>query len=197
MSDEANVQAAVNPFELPPIPANEQTTGYWMGTLPGCPVFNVTAGGVTFHRYTDPPTGTDPDSMQTQRAWARGGVEYLTKTQVEAIHRNLKDKVVRFIGNRGQGQIHALGNPNFSRESKDQPLAMFVYMVPLDEKYAMLRSTPGGEYPPSLYHMAGGQAQVAIPKRSTQSADIAPEIEDLDKPIERQHTPPQMRKGSK
>lgn len=192
--DKTPVALEPNFFELPPVNPDAETKPYWVGTLPGCPVYNVSAGGISFPRYTDPPTGTDVDSMQTQRSHSRGDIVYLTEVQVAAVRRNVKDKVVRLIGNRGQGMIHALANPNFTLEAKDQPLAMFIYMVPLDESAVMLRLQPRGAYPVSMYEMAGGKGKAVLPQRpSGPSPDIAPEIEDLDKPVEKQHTPPQLR----
>lgn len=184
-----------NFFELPPIQENEKVDAYWVGTLPGCPRYNYEAGGVSFPRYSDPPTGTDMDSMQTSRAWARGGIVYLTATQVEAVRRNIKDKIVRLVGNRGQGFVYAASHPTFLREPGDQPLAMFLYMVKLDEATAAMRMQPKGGFPPSMYEMAGGKGKAILPARpAAPQADIAPEIEDLDKPAERQHVPPQLRK---
>lgn len=192
MSDE-NIAAGPNFFELPPIQATEETKPYWVGTLPGCPRLNVSAGGISFPRYTDPPTGTDPDSMQTQRAWSKGDLVYLTEGQVNAIRESIKNKVVRFVGNRGQGFIYALGNPSFQREHSDQPLAMFLYMLPADDKAIMQRNMPRGEYPKSMYEAAGGVGKAVLPPRPRgPQADIAPEIEDLEKPAERQHVPPQL-----
>lgn len=192
----SEVIPTINFFELPPVKENEKTEGYWVGTLPGCPRYNLTAGGVSFPRFSDPPTGTDPDSMQTSRAWARGTIVYLTDAQVDAVRRNIKDKIVRMLGNRGQGMIYAASHPLFTREVGDQPLAMFLYMVRLDEQMAGIRMSPKGGYPMSMYEQAGGVAKMTLPARPKVSApDIAPEIEDLDKPIERQHVPPQL-KGS-
>ncbi len=197
MSDETKPQAAENFFALPPIAPAEESKPYWLGVLPGCPQYNLAAGGVAFQRYTDPPTGTDPDSMQTQRAWAKGGVEYLTDAQVATVRNSLKNKIVRFFGNRGQGMIMSLDNVRFTRQPGDQPLAMFVYMVAFDDKAVMARVQPKGEWPVSLFEAAGGQGRPVLPKKpAAPVADIAPEIEDLDKPAERQHVPPQMQ-GSK
>lgn len=198
MSDETLASQPENFFALPPVAADEKAEAYWMGTLPSCPFYNVSAGGISFERYTDPPTGSDPDSLQTQRAWSKGDVKYLTQSQVEAVRRNVKDKVVRFVGNRGQGFIFSLGSPQFSREAHDQPLAMFIYMVPMNEAAAAMRNTPKGGYPKSMYEMAGGQAQPVVPERSKKPvADIAPEIEDLDKPAALQHVPPQLKGGKR
>jgi hypothetical protein len=181
-----------NPFELPPVPENERPVAYWLGTLPGCPMFNVAAGGIQFHRYTDPPVGYDPDSMATQRSYNKGSVEYLTPTMVSAIHSNIKDKVVRFFGTQGQGQIHSLGSPTFERSAQDQPLAMFLYMTPLDEASTAMRHSPKGGYPNSLYTMSGGKGAPVMPKAKNLVPDVAPEIEDLDKPEAAQHVPPQL-----
>lgn len=75
---------------------------------------------------------------------------------------------------------------------------MFIYMVPMNEAAAAMRNTPKGGYPKSMYEMAGGQAQPVVPERSKKPvADIAPEIEDLDKPAALQHVPPQLKGGKR
>lgn len=197
MSDEIKVPPQANFFDLPAVKPAEETKPYWLGVLPSCPQYNLAAGGVAFQRYTDPPTGTDADSMQTQRAWAKGSVEYLTDSQVALIRGSLKNKAVRFIGNRGQGMILSIDNVKYTRQPGDQPLAMFVYMVTLDEAAVLMRNIPKGGHPPSMYHQSGGTAAPVIPQRpKSPEADIAPEIEDLEKPVEKQHVPPQLR-GSK
>jgi hypothetical protein len=190
--DEIAVKAApANPYDLPPLLPEQVAQPYWVGTLPTCPQYNVAIGGIMFHRYTDPPVSTEAETGETKRAYGKGSVEQLTARQVEAIKVNLKNKVVRFHGNSGRGSVHNSDNARyFVRAPEDQPLARHVYMIAFDPQAMGMRSVPQGGYPPSVYEMAGG-APISAPSVRPQ-ADIAPEIEDLDKPEGMRHRPPQL-----
>jgi len=184
-------KAQANPYDLLPVPPDQVGHPYWFGTLPTCPQYNVAIGGMMFHRYTDPPVGTEAETGETKRAYGKGSVENLTLRQIEAIKANLKNKVVRFHGNSGRGSIHNSDNAKFFTPlSDDQPLARHVYLVAFDQQTVGLRSLPQGGYPPSVYEMAGG-APLSTPAMRPQP-DIAPEVEDLDKPETMRHRPPQL-----
>lgn len=169
----------VNPYELPPLPPTKGKKAFWLGTLPTCPQFNCAIGGVMFHRYTNPPVGTDAASMETQRSYGKGSVEMLSEDHARAILESLKTFVVRFHGRSGRGSIMKVTNKLFNREAEDQPLAMHVYLVPLTQETSVMRTQARGGYPPSVYKVAGGEEEPVVPKWA--GYDLHPGIEDLDR----------------
>jgi len=170
-----------NPYDLPVFTEQEERKAYWLGTLPTLPQYNCAIGGIQFHRFTDPPVGTDPDSGATQRAYAKGCVELLTRPQVDHIMASMKDCVVRFHGSSGRGSIHKRSARYYTREREDQPIAMHLYMTPLSEATMVLRENPKAEYPPSVYSAAGGVERPRVPVRDPWVPEVAPGIEDLDR----------------
>jgi hypothetical protein len=181
-----------NPFDLPEPAPDEKPEPYWLGTLPTLPQYNVGICGVMFHRSTNPVVQTDVDTGETVRSFSKGSVEMLTKGKYKGILDSIKGKCVRFVGKSGKGQIHNVHNPLFSRFPGDEPLAAHVYLVPLSEEFRFIKESPKGVYPPSVYELAGGKP--TAPKVRMPGPDIAPEIEDLDKPESQRHVPPQLAK---
>lgn len=177
----ADNQNQANPYDLPTIPDEEREKPFWLGTLPSCPRWTVGIGGVMFHRFTNPPVGFDSDAAETQRTFQKGNIELLKPSKSKAVLEMLKGKVVRFHGSTGRGSVHNITHPLYTRLAGDQPLAMHVYMVEFDETAMMLRESPRGGYPNSIYEMAGGQEKPVVPVIDKSKPEIAPGIEDLDK----------------
>lgn len=176
------IQVEKNPFDLPEIPPEGQFAPYWIGTLPSCPQWNVQVGGVTFHRYTDPPVETDTDSGQTQRAFTRGQVVHLSAAKVQSIKEALKNKVVRFVGPNRGFLLNRDGN-KYLQSRFDEPLAMHVYLIAHDEKAFMKREDVRGGYPKSLYEMAGGKPRVREEAKSNKPLpEVAAGIDDIESP---------------
>lgn len=171
-----------NPYDLPAVPVGEDKQPYWLGVLPTAPRWFIAVGGLQFHRYTDPPVGHDVDSGATQRAFMKGSIEQLKPSRVQQILEAVKSKVVRFRGTSGTGDVYDINNRHYTRQAGDQPLAMHIYLVSYDERASLMRETPRTGYPRSIYEMAGGTEKPVVPKAC--GPQVAPGIEDLDKPAE-------------
>lgn len=113
--------------------AKQPRKAWWVGTLAGAPVENVTVGGISFPRRTD-LVGTDGDG-QTTRSSRPGAIVHLTDAEVARIHKALPNKVVRSIrrpdGTVSRAALYDVrGTPDvpFSPGEGDEPLARFVFM---------------------------------------------------------------------
>jgi hypothetical protein len=157
--------------------------------MPSCPQYNVGVGGMMFHRFTNPPVSTDQDTGETMRAFSKGSVEMLTDAQANSLKSQLLGKVVKRYGN-GRGNIFNTTSKGYERHASDEPLAMHVYILPMSMDSVAIRERKDG-WPPTVYEMAGGQMK-AQTRPSRKTPDIAPEIEDLDKPAHLRHSPPQL-----
>lgn len=119
-------------FKVEPLAASSDAmaprTRYWMGTVPGCPIQNVTAGGQVFPLFSGTPVfGADgkPD-----RPLTLGTYNDLTASQVEAVCAGIKMRVLRWIGaDKKRGVILLRDSKTYRAEPGDEPLAKWVYMT--------------------------------------------------------------------
>lgn len=100
---------------------------YWMGTLPSCPLQNVTAGGQVFQRFTGNPifdANGEPDTVPPP-----GCYNMLTEEQVKLVCAGVALRVVRKVGHDGKrGIILMRDTASYRPEPGDEPLAKYVYM---------------------------------------------------------------------
>lgn len=148
---------------LPEASKDEPTRTYYMGTLPSCPVQNVTVGGICFHRfhgYADFKEDGKPD-----RELQMGKDERLTEKQVEQIRQSVKVRVVRWLGSdpepgedldpkefeRRRQKRRAIIVPIDGKKTRmlptDEPLARYLYM---HDKSKMSAEDLGRFPPPSM-----------------------------------------------
>jgi len=103
---------------------------YWMGTLPECPVQNVTSGGQSFPRFSGTPSFDDAGSPDRNLEF--GTYLELTAEQVERVKHSVAMRVVRTVGGDGsrkRGIICQIDSPHYRRQAEDVPLARLVYMT--------------------------------------------------------------------
>lgn len=148
-------------FDLEPLPVEHESKSYWVGTLPSCPQFNVALAGVQFHRYTDPPTGRDADSGETKRAYRKGCVEQLTEAKVQTIMNAMRNKVVQWklkkdketgqLSRGEEGFVMSTDSKQYFRQKFDEPLAKYVYLLPVTEAVFSQVMSMDDTYPKSCY----------------------------------------------
>ena len=146
-------------FDLPPLPVEQEGRDYWLGTLPACPQFNLGIGGIMFHRYTDPPIGRDASSGEQKRAYRKGGVEKLTEGKVQGIIAGIKNRVVQWrmkkgkdgVWARAEGYVISQDSKSYFRQRGDEPLAKYVYIVPVTEAVFPSLMAMDDAYPASVY----------------------------------------------
>lgn len=136
--------------KMPKAARGVDTKPYWVGTLPGCPLQNVTAGGITFPGHTGEATNSAGDLIP-DRDRSHGIIQHLSDKHVQLIKAGILLRVMRFGAPEREDFENAEGFPKpkriprahiVMRDSKkmnapgyayeaqqgDQPLARFVYM---------------------------------------------------------------------
>jgi hypothetical protein len=100
---------------------------YHLGTLKSCPFFNVSAGGVCFHRETE-IVSFDEATRSTRRSPRAGGYLFLSDDEVAKIKASVDKKFVRWHdAKRTKGSIVTSDSPRYRRFPADEPLAKYLY----------------------------------------------------------------------
>ena len=118
------IKVKVEPLSIAP---GEDAETYWCGTLPGCPMQNVTVGGQNFPLFVGTPTfGKDG---QPDRDLTHGAELDLSDRQVEAVMAGVANRVLRRVGSkeRPRGMIITRDGP-YRMQSGDEPLGKHMYM---------------------------------------------------------------------
>lgn len=117
---------------------------WWMGTLPGCPKQKLILRGLCF---------SDRSGDFGGRGGHRGVLADLTEDQVKGVFDALGNKVVRNPGD-GNAQILDVRKDSFQPLPSDQPLALYVYLLP-EERAAEITGAHNWitADPPSIYAM--------------------------------------------
>lgn len=131
------------PPEAPPLPASvkvdvdalapvtpERRKPYWCGTMPGCPIQNVTVGGYDFPLF-EGVVSFDVDG-RAQGRYDTGKLHYLTDDDVERIKKGVADRVLRRVGDTAHLVVRS--GKGFLREPRDEPIGRYLFMVPVQPK---------------------------------------------------------------
>lgn len=135
---------------LPEIAEGQKTERYWVGSMPGCPIQNPTAGGVVFPYFTGEHINAAGDLLDDKQL-SKGTYVDLTEEMVNTVKEGVRLRVVRFDhgepGDRyedgevenaapkgARAHIVMLDGPKnrkgyrYAPDRKDVPLARYVYM---------------------------------------------------------------------
>lgn len=123
------------------VPDDKKVDPFWLGTMPGCPVQNITVAGVSFPLYTGNPRQNESTGALMDPRY--GAEVNLRKDQVEKVLKCLPLMVLRLMGPAGKkrGLILWVGSKSYQPQSNDEPLARYVYMA---------RGHRQREFPPSM-----------------------------------------------
>lgn len=151
--------------------ADQPRRMYLAGTTLDCPIQNVDVRGVSFQRFTggrpvfedrvQVTRGVDGDTQRTRvsvndarklGAARWGCLIELTDKQVEAVQKDVADKVVTVVrdhtGRASRARIKNVNSPRFKSSPNDVPLGHYLYLVARDAASAEHADT--GEYPRML-----------------------------------------------
>ncbi len=137
---------------LPEIAAGQKTERYWVGTMPDCPIQNVTAGGVAFPYFAGEHLNAAGDLLADKHL-TKGAYVDLTEEMVTTVLEAVRLRVVRFtVGGdfgdkfedgevenakpktKGRAHMVMLDSPRnregytYRPQRGDVPLARMVYM---------------------------------------------------------------------
>lgn len=107
---------------------------YWVGTMPGSPIWNTSVGGCSFPR-SHGPMNEKGELIGNQI----GQFVQLTDDQVRHVCNEIRRRVVRLVGGVGRilevawpgdGEEETIPNPRYVPAEGDQPLGRYLYMQP-------------------------------------------------------------------
>ena len=133
-------------------PVVEKREKYWIGITPECPYTVITLAGVTFHKKVEPIKEKADGTYERQSRF--GEVVNLTGEQIESVKKVAVCKVVR-VRRSTKGDVISteLLNSNskyYNSHPSDQPVGMFVYMVPLADGLVPAAMVTGGGAAPLI-----------------------------------------------
>jgi hypothetical protein len=124
------------PFISEPNEWIDDAKPYWCGTLPGCPLQNVTLGGFDFPSFSEKlQLREDTGAAKTDRNKHSGRVHWLTEEGVKKIREAALRKVFRKRG--GVWRLESTDgqmNRPYMASSKDIPAAAWCYMVDVSDQ---------------------------------------------------------------
>lgn len=161
--EDPKVESGVEPIgttptvraRMAPLPVSASTRLYWFGVTKDCPMDQITMGGVTFVRETQPMRRTE--SKFGVGEWVRdrmvGDRADFTAEQVERIIAGARVRVVRTTGSGEslKARVHLTHHSvpsdpkdensatvvkplsRYRRSANDSPVIDYVYMVPVEE----------------------------------------------------------------
>lgn len=129
---------------LPEVQAGDKRARYYVGTLPSCPVQNVTVGGISFPRFRGNPTFDDRG--RPDRELDFGIFIDLAEAEVSFVQKAVSTRVLRLLGkepepgkddpertpSRRRAAIYPIDGKNYHHREGDQPLGRFLYMHRVD-----------------------------------------------------------------
>jgi len=157
------------PVGLPEVRERDKTKRYWMGTMPGSPIQNITAGGQTFQRFRGTPVFDGPNG-ESDTPLVYGIETDLTEEQVQLVMAGVRIRIIRIESSSNpfaagedapdmtpirhktkRARVYMRDSKNYEPSKTDEPLAKYVYFHDLDQMTAAeLR-----DYPPR--NMVGEQ----------------------------------------
>lgn len=146
--------AVTVPVALPELREDQQTVKYWVGTMPGSPIQNITAGGISFPRFRGTPVFDGPNG-EPNIPLVYGLYTPLSAEQVNLVMAAIRIRVVRIDTYRNEmadrdpnidevpeqtrirkkvqrARIYMRDSKNYRASPNDIPLARLVYMHRLD-----------------------------------------------------------------
>lgn len=133
--------------DLPPLDEDDSDVHeYWVGTIQGFAIQNVTVGGVTFPRFCGTPSfewDEEKGEMRSDQPIIPGALMKLTDRQVDFIADDVTKYIVRWVGTKGPKRAILLDRAkreegklvpdhHYSPVRGDVPLAKYIYMVRTD-----------------------------------------------------------------
>lgn len=138
--------------------AQEEELTYQVGTLPGCPRWNIDLAGINFPRQTEDVVVVNP--QETTRVPRVGGIVRMTPSKVEQVLDAIARRVVRFREGSPDGTVFDVttGRTQYRPLSGDKPLADFVYMIRRADLDALAAPRPAYPAPLSAATTPAGTA---------------------------------------
>jgi len=136
---------------------------YWVGVSDLAPRFVFHVGGIAFPRVSemvsDPPSG----SVHPIRNRTMGCVQYLLPHQVELVHKQAYDLVVRMIGTGPKSRRIVLNSQStewskqlekkvstYRADRTDHPVACYIFILPAAEKAKYCAGAKFHKMPPTM-----------------------------------------------
>jgi hypothetical protein len=143
----------------------EDRIEYWCGTVSNFPIQCVHIAGVEFPKNETPPLYNDPETGLTERARNKGVIVKLTPTQAAKVLKMLKQKAVRWLvknqkteddrGFKGSScRLQNVTNAKYVRHPNDEPLAKYIYFMPVSEIKDHKWRSDWSVDPPTVFEMA-------------------------------------------
>ena len=146
---------------------------YHIGTLEGCPLQNVTVGGVCFPRYTEEVSHNE-DSNVTTRSRRNGDIVPLSDSQRDFILKRMGSRVVRWNGSRTRGRVITVESERFNPNKYDDLLSNYLFMREVPNTAASFF----GEKPASIGSMSVLEEEA---KESSKASERAARATKTDK----------------
>lgn len=125
---------------------NGRTQEYMIGIIPNGPASCVHLAGIEFPAYTE-DVHTPEGSYKTQRTRHLGRTVSLTAKKVKEIKKAVDQRMVRWEGSGStrRARISLTSYNGYRKTRNDQPLARYIYMVPVDD--VDNSAVMGGQHP--------------------------------------------------